>query len=360
MKPEDMLIELLNVYSPSGSEGEVSRLIRDYMDDLGFQDPVIDSQLNVVSVNGNGKPAVFICGHEDTVPGILPVRRDGDLFYGRGAVDAKSSLLALILGAKRAMDNGFNGKILISAASGEESDSKGINTIMENYSGYNYAIFGEPGGAMNITAGYKGRILLKIDKRTETHHASSAWMEVNAIDSLMDFWLALRSKYGKNKDFNSITAGITRFQGGEYDNMTPEHASMYIDIRYPKSISENDLIAEIKSDMKNILVEDYSFNIENRTEPYISDIKSPLVKSFKEAITKNNMSPRLIFKSGSGDMNNLGNLWRIPVITYGPGDTRLSHTQNEVINIRDFYKSVDVIADSLKILSRYNMDGNQG
>jgi LysW-gamma-L-lysine carboxypeptidase len=183
-------------------------------------------------------------------------------------------------------------------------------------------------------------------------------MEVDAIDSLMDFWIALRSKYGKNRDFNSITAGITKFNGGEYDNMTPEHASMYIDIRYPKSVSETGLIAEIKSYMENILVDDYSYNIENRTEPYISDIRSPLVKSFKDAIVKNHMSPKLIFKSGSGDMNNLGNQWHIPVITYGPGDTRLSHTQNEVINIKDFYKSVDVIADSLKILSQYSKNSN--
>lgn len=351
MNPEDMLLEMLNTYSPSGDEGEIAKLIRDYMVDLGFHDPVIDEQLNVISVNGTGKPSVFICGHEDTVPGILPVKREGNLIYGRGAVDAKSSLLALILGAKKALDSGFRGKLLISAASGEESDSKGINKIMEDYHGYDYAIFGEPGGAMNITAGYKGRILLKVDKKTETHHASSSWMETNAIDSLMDLWFSIRSKYGKNKDFNSVTAGITKFSGGEYDNMTPEYASMYIDLRYPKSISENEIVNEIKSDMENILIKNYSYNIENRTEPYISDIKSPIVQSFKEAITKNGMSPKLIFKSGSGDMNTLGNFWHIPVITYGPGDTRLSHTQNEVIDISDFYKAIDVVSDSLKLLS---------
>ncbi len=354
MKPEDMLLEMLNIYSPSGNEGEIAKLIREYMIELDFQDPVIDEQFNVISVNGNGTPSVFICGHEDTVPGILPVRIEGNLVYGRGAVDAKSSLLALILGARKAIDEGFKGKLLISAASGEESDSKGINSIMKEYNGYNYAIFGEPGGAMNITAGYKGRILLKIDKRTETHHASSAWMETNAIDSLMDLWYSIRTKYGNNRDFNSVTAGITKFAGGEYDNMTPEHASMYIDIRYPKALSEDDLIAEIKSDMANILVNNYSYIIENRTEPYISDIKSPLVKSFKEAIIKNNMSPKLIFKSGSGDMNTLGNLWHIPAVTYGPGDTRLSHTQNEVIDLNDFHRSINVVADSLKILSAQN------
>ncbi len=350
MNAKDMLIEMLNIYSPSGKEEEIAKLIREYMVNLDFQDPIIDDQLNVISVNGTGNPSVFLCGHEDTVPGILNVKSRGNLVYGRGAVDAKSSLLALILGAKKAMDNGFKGKILVSAASGEESDSKGINRILKTYSGYDYAVFGEPGGSMNITAGYKGRLLMKVEMKTGTHHASSSWMEANSIDLLMNLWIAIRDKYGSNKDFNSVTAGITKFNGGQYDNMTPEYASMYIDIRYPKSVSEDELVNEMKSYMENILKENYSYDIESRTYPYIADMKSPLVKSFKYSISQNGMVPRLIFKSGSGDMNTLGYEWKIPAITYGPGDTQLSHTQNEVIDVRDLYKSIDVISDSLRFM----------
>ncbi len=347
MNPKDMLIEMLNIYSPSGKEEEIAKLLREYMVELDFENPAIDDKFNVISVNGNSRPAVFLCGHEDTVPGILEVKSIGNMVYGRGAVDAKSSLLALILGARKAMDNGFKGKLLVSAASGEESDSKGINNILKNYRGYDYAVFGEPGGSMNITAGYKGRLLMRVDVKTGTHHASSSWMEANAIDLLIGLWIKVRDKYGNNKDFNSVTAGITKFNGGEYDNMTPENASMYIDIRYPKSISEDCIIGELKSYMENILVRNYTYDIESRTYPYISDMKSPLVKAFKSGISRNGMEPRLIFKSGSGDMNTLGHEWKIPAITYGPGDTQLSHTQNEVIDIRDLYRSIDVISDSL-------------
>ena len=49
-------------------------------------------------------------------------------------------------------------------------------------------------------------------------------------------------------------------------------------------------------------------------------------------------------------MNTLGYEWKIPAITYGPGDTQLSHTQNEVIDVRDLYKSIDVISDSLRFM----------
>ncbi|MEM0139475.1 MAG: M20/M25/M40 family metallo-hydrolase [Ferroplasma sp.] len=347
MNTGDMLLNMLDIYSPSGKEDKIAKLLQEYMVELDFENPIIDDKLNVISVNGNEKPSIFLCGHEDTVPGKLPVKIDGNIAYGRGAVDAKSSLLALILGAKKAMDRGYKHKFLISAASGEESDSKGINNILSNYDKYDYAIFGEPGGSENITAGYKGRILVKVNARTETHHASSSWMEKNAIDSLIDLWLSIRNKYGNNKDFNSITAGITKFNGGEYDNMTPENASMFIDLRYPKSISEEMLVDELKLSMKNSLSGDYSYNIENRTYPYISDLKSPLVKAFMEAITVQGMKPKLIFKSGSGDMNTLGHQWKIPAITYGPGDTKMSHTQNEFVDLRDIEKCINVIADAM-------------
>ena len=351
MNAKDMLINLLNIYSPSGDEHEIARLIKEYMVDLDFEDPVIDDKLNVISVNGKNKPSVFLCGHEDTVPGFIDVKTDNALIYGRGAVDAKSSLLSLILGANKAIKNGFNGRLLISAASGEESDSKGIYNILNNYDKYDYAIFGEPGGPENITAGYKGRLLLKIEKKSESHHASSSWMEENAIDSLIALWQKIRLKYGYNKDFNSVTAGITKFNGGEYDNKTPENASMYIDLRYPKSINEDKIVNEVKLYINDILKDNYSYNIENRTEPYISDLKSDLVLSFKEGIVKNNMKPKLIFKSGSGDMNTLGNKWKIPAITYGPGDTKLSHTSSEVININEIYKCTNIISDSLISIS---------
>ncbi len=351
MNIKSMLLEMLNIYSPSGSEQEIAKLLQEYMVKLDFEDPVIDNKLNVVSVNGNGKPSIFLCGHEDTVPGILEVKSNGNIVYGRGAVDAKSSLLALILGAKKAMDYGYKGKFLISAASGEESDSKGINNILETHEKYDFAVFGEPGGSSNITAGYKGRMLVKVESRSETHHASSAWMNRNAIDTLIDFWDSLRKKYGNNKDFNSITAGVTKFNGGEYDNMTPEHASMFIDIRYPKAVSEEYIVNELKQHMLELNIDNYSFNIENRTYPYISDMKSTLVTAFKDAISSNGMTPKLIFKSGSGDMNTLGHLWNIPAITYGPGDTQMSHTQNEFVDIKDIERCINVISDSMLMIA---------
>jgi LysW-gamma-L-lysine carboxypeptidase len=51
-------------------------------------------------------------------------------------------------------------------------------------------------------------------------------------------------------------------------------------------------------------------------------------------------------------MNVLGNSFKVPVVTYGPGDPHASHTADERVNIEEFVSSVEVFTRSLFHLSR--------
>ena len=51
-------------------------------------------------------------------------------------------------------------------------------------------------------------------------------------------------------------------------------------------------------------------------------------------------------------MNILGNSWNIPAVTYGPGDTKLSHTNSERIKLEDVEKSAEIVSDALILLER--------
>ncbi len=48
----------------------------------------------------NTNPIVLL-GHMDTVTGVIPVRLEDGLLYGRGAVDAKGPLAAFLCAAAR-------------------------------------------------------------------------------------------------------------------------------------------------------------------------------------------------------------------------------------------------------------------
>lgn len=67
--------------------------------------------------------------HLDTVSDLLPVRRDGDVIHGRGAVDVKGLAVALLVGIRDAVTglrDDLGVRILVQAVSGEEGGAMGV------------------------------------------------------------------------------------------------------------------------------------------------------------------------------------------------------------------------------------------
>ncbi len=214
--PSDRVLrELIQIYSPTGQETEAVEKFGIEMLQLGANDFYVDTAGNGIATFRGGKPDVLLCGHIDTVPGRLPIREDNGIISGRGATDAKASLVSLMFGARLAVDRGFAGKIRVIAAVGEEGPGKGIIEVASSQPKSDFAVFGEPSGLTGITVGYRGRILLDLEFSTEQYHASAPWMGENAIDLAIRSWDALRRSYGSNRDFSSVSAAITSISGGE-------------------------------------------------------------------------------------------------------------------------------------------------
>jgi LysW-gamma-L-lysine carboxypeptidase len=51
-------------------------------------------------------------------------------------------------------------------------------------------------------------------------------------------------------------------------------------------------------------------------------------------------------------MNVLGNSLKIPVVTYGPGESHASHSKDEKIEIANYIASIDVFGRALSHVSR--------
>ena len=68
-------------------------------------------------------------------------------------------------------------------------------------------------------------------------------------------------------------------------------------------------------------------------------------------IRKNRKKPVVLYKkTGTGDMNLFGSKIKIPVITYGPGNSHIDHTPHERIDIDEFLSSIQIIYDGIKRL----------
>jgi len=123
----------------------------------------------------------MLCGHMDTVPGRIRVRKEDDFLFGRGSSDAKGPLIAMLFAAASVEEN--NGTVTFVGAVDEEGNATGIKSLTSDKPDVDYAIFGEPSGTKQITIGYKGRIAINMKINVgDSAHASAPWLAKNAIE----------------------------------------------------------------------------------------------------------------------------------------------------------------------------------
>ena len=349
---------MLETYSPSGSEGPLACLLNDELSTLGFESR-IDRTGNVIAQTGDNGPEVVLCGHMDTVPSELAVRDDNKFLYGRGAVDAKSSLAAMIVAASRVRkDTNLGVRLKLVGVVKEETSSEGFQNFLATSPKPDFVVFGEPSQVTDIIIGYKGRISLQVECTGGSGHAASPWLSRNSIDEVYGFWKTLQTSIVDNEaesKFNSITGSITGFSSSGPDNSIPQRALVSIDLRLPPNTDPSSIVERIQK-LAQTYVSSRSgvkltVSAKEQSWPYISNSGSILVSAYRRAIrTVTDTSPSLLKKTGSSDMNLLSS--SIPAIAYGPGDSKLDHTEDERISIQEYLNSIQVHSSALRLISQ--------
>ncbi|MDG6914232.1 MAG: M20/M25/M40 family metallo-hydrolase [Nitrososphaerota archaeon] len=345
-----LLVDSVKIYSPTKEEGELAAFLADSMRRLGYSRVRRDAAGNVVGELGRGKPRLLLCGHMDTVPGRLPVRMTEDSVYGRGAADAKSPLCALLLAGARAADSGV--RITFAGATEEEGDGAGVEELARGASTYDYAVFGEPSGAERITIGYRGRVSLRVVVRTLGGHAGSPWAHRSAFDEFVSLLGRLRDYEAAQQNvdhFRSLSISPTLVSAGSYQNVVPRFCDATFDIRVPPGLPSAQVLGDVRSivggSRDGVEVEVFPGP---PTEAYEVDPGSRLVRAFQRAvILRLGKKPVLVRKTGTGDMNTFARKKGVSCVTYGPGATGTSHTDGEVVLVKDYLDSIEVAKEAI-------------
>ncbi len=355
--PVALLAGALKIYSPTGEESGLARHLASKMKQLGYRKVRIDGAGNAVGEIGSGGASVLLCGHMDTVPGNLPVARRAGKMFGRGAADAKSALCALLVAGSRASDAALS--VTFVGATQEEGDGEGIDAVIRSSRRYDYAVFGEPSGANRVAIGYRGRFGVRLTIETEGGHAASPWAYVSAVDEFFSILSALKrfqaSKSRADDHFRSLSISPTLVEAGTYHNVIPPVCRADFDVRLPPGLAA----AAVKRDLKQVIAGSHkgrtrvAVEFEEATEAYEADPNSTLVRSFQRAIIlKLKDKPVFVRKTSSGDMNTFAAATGAECVTYGPADSKLSHTDGEAVSVKDYLDSIEVVTESLRQLER--------
>jgi len=340
---EILLREMVEIYSPSGQEGEIGQFLVAQMRELGFH-AYLDQAGNAVGEIGSGSRTLVLLGHMDTVPGVIPVREVDGTLYGRGTVDAKGPLATFISAAARSGPP-QDARLVIIGAVEEEASSRGARHIREKYRP-DFTLIGEPSGWEHITLGYKGSLYFTYIFAGGSAHTAGAG--ASAPETAVEFWNRLSQwaddyNAGKKRMFEMVTPSLVSINSTS-DGLA-DKVEMHINVRWPLGLKGDEF-----QSMLGEMAGAGEITIDSFEVPYRGEKSTPLTSAFLRAIRQNGGQPRFKVKTGTSDMNVVGPAWNCPILAYGPGDSQLDHTPNEHIELEEYHKAIDVLASVLQML----------
>ncbi len=345
-----LLIDLVSAKSYSGEEGPAAIVFDRYAKELGYES-VIDEVGNAIAHRGaSGEDAqihIVLLGHIDTVPGEIPVRIEDGILYGRGAVDAKGPIAAMLSAVSQATLP-EHVRVTVAGAVGEEaSGSIGARHLVDQWRP-DACIIGEPSGYDGVTLGYKGRLL--VDAKATCDHAHSAGKDPSANDELFAWWASVQSQVnefneGSNRAFDQIQATILDMS--HMSDGFVEHGKIHTGFRLPETIDPQQY-AERLSSMANNVVE---LSFSGFEKAYSTTRNDPVVRSLSSAIRTQGVKPRPKLKTGTADFNVVGPVWNCPIAAYGPGDSALDHTPNEHLSLKEYRDSIEILRAAIESLA---------
>lgn len=339
------LITLLKIYSPPGKEKELHQALSQICRKWGFEECYVDDVGNFFAEYGEGK-TILLASHLDTVPGWLEVSFDGEFIHGRGAVDAKGPLLAFILGAAMAKQSVSGVKVQVAGLVHEESDGLGAKYLVEKEMKADYVLIGEPTN-FGIAIAYRGSITAEAIARARGGHSSAPYIGESALDKLLSFLNEFRSRF-RGSSYDEITSAVTMLNAGDWPSKLPEEAHAHINLRFPKTYNLEKVSKELLNLAERHGVE---LRIIDETPPVEVKLNSKAVRALMRGCLKNGIKPKIVKKTGTSDMNVLAKLTE-HIAAFGPGDSRLAHTNSEVISVSDVIKASKVISAAIIELAK--------
>jgi LysW-gamma-L-lysine carboxypeptidase len=158
--------------------------------------------------------------------------------------------------------------------------------------------------------------------------------------------------------FYSITCCLTKIKGGNTSaSFIPSKCEIHVQLRIPPQLTPEQVFNEVKRKIERYKATNpkVSVKVEKKdvASAFEADRRSVIVRALAWGIRKITLNyASFSRKTGTGDMNVLGNALKIPVVTYGPGDSRLDHTPNEHVDIKEYLDSIEVLTKALKKLPK--------
>ena len=395
-----LVMDLVNIPSPTGEEEEVARLLHGILGDAGFDavlQPIGDSRYNAIGRmqgQGGGKSLMFN-GHLDTSFGPEQAHRglgyqckatlvDDEWIYGMGSFNMKSAMGTYIVATEAIRKAGIKlaGDVVIAGVAGEIEKAPVDDFEGRQYQGYgvgtkyaithgavaDFCILGEPTNMMLIPR-HCGTTWLRITVPGRLIHTAWSDADANAINKARKIlnaihdWMPDYCQRNRVGDFQP-RVNVSAIEGGWpwRGARTPDNCRIYMDVRtLPEALpvqaynEVRELVAELvkaNEELAGVKVEVF-LSAPGTSVPDDHELVRTIVSAHADQLGE---APKMGMETWYSDAAHM-NRYGIPTVNYGSaGRIRktdgggFSTAQGEAVHIGDMLDIIKVYIQSMLML----------
>jgi acetylornithine deacetylase len=348
----------------AAGEGEAARHVAGWLGRRGFevrlQETGEEGRPNVIGRRpgtGGGR-SLMLNGHLDTV-GVAGMddphgaRTDRGRLYGRGAIDMKGGLAALLHAAARA--DGVSGDLIVTAVVDEEYGSIGTEAALRQV-GADGAIVAEPTG-LDVTIAHKGFVWLEVSVDGVAAHGSRPDLGVDAIAKMGAVLVAvgeLGEELAAGSGHPLLGPGSVHaslIEGGQELSSYPDRCLLQLERRTVPGEDAATALAELQRIIDRLAEDDASFQASVRAtferKPLTADAGAALVVALRRAVRQvTGEEPAVVGHSGWMDAALIAEAG-IPTVVFGPTGAGL-HAAVEWVDLESVQRCSDAVLATIR------------
>ncbi len=235
------LLELLDIYSPSGKEEDIQLCLEELLTRAGFaveRQEVEEERYNLRVTMGSGEPRLYLVGHVDTVPSwdleMFGAQEEGGVIRGLGSADMKGGCAAMVeawLALADALPPDERPPVGLLLAVGEEENGDGSAAFLKTCQPP-WVVIGEPTGLAACFAHY-GYLEAGFVTSGRRSHSSLPELGHNAVESMLRVLLHLGKSPLFDREKSEIVYSIREMSSSRAGFVVPDRCETWIDLHLP-------------------------------------------------------------------------------------------------------------------------------
>lgn len=349
------LLDMLDIYSPSGKEEDIQIYLEELLTRAGFsveRQEVDEDRYNLLVTMGPGETRLYMVGHVDTVPAwdldaFGPLEEDGTI-HGLGSADMKGGCAAMIetwLALAEALEPAERPSVGLLMVVGEEENGDGSATFLQSCRPP-WVIIGEPTSLATDFAHY-GYLEAGFVTRGLRSHSSLPELGHNAVESMLHVLLLLGNDPLFDRAKTEIVYSIREMKSSRAGFVVPDRCETWIDIHLPPGHDPSalqDEIQRIVADGTGIIPGlNLEVSFDFASAGYKLGDNNPLAPILREVYPKLGLSLQMdAFRSHSD-----GNLFfaaGVKPLILGPGSLETAHTPDERVLFEEVSNAARIYA----------------